>query len=320
MKTSFNINDDEPSQIPLNRLSKRSNNSVLSSRGSLKKSLVHDEEKLENDLILENKKLSESLRTNNKLLKNLQKDETSRLRLNRMRSNERQLVRDLEEDYLVNDMRLNERPLRSNQIQRSERQLVRDLEEDQLENEILRSKPTQRSERQLLRNLEEDQLTNDMLRSKKIQRSERQLLRDLEEDQLENDIRRNERQLIRDVEEDQLENDILRSNRNLIRRSERQLVDNQLPKSFKRNTQFNCMDNADMWTIKFRLPGQIMISHEFNKNEPLTTVIKQLQSDLKYQGGIVLILPTLMVVNSELSTPISQTGIQNYNTIVVTKA
>ena len=74
------------------------------------------------------------------------------------------------------------------------------------------------------------------------------------------------------------------------------------------------------WTLKFRLPGNIIVSHKFDKQEPLESIVQQIKHDLKYDQGIVLILPPSQIITCPLDTPISECGIENYKMITVTKA
>ena len=74
------------------------------------------------------------------------------------------------------------------------------------------------------------------------------------------------------------------------------------------------------WTLKFRLPGNTIISHKFNKQEPLESVLQQIKYDLKYDQGLVLILPPHQIITCPLNTPINACGIENFKTITVTKA
>ena len=74
------------------------------------------------------------------------------------------------------------------------------------------------------------------------------------------------------------------------------------------------------WTLKFRLPGNIIVSHKFDRKEPLQSIVDQIKYDLNDQTGLVLILPPSQIITCELTTPIHECGIENYKTITVTKA
>jgi hypothetical protein len=75
-----------------------------------------------------------------------------------------------------------------------------------------------------------------------------------------------------------------------------------------------------MWTLSFRLPGNILIAHKFNKSAPLSTLVQQLRYDMNYSGGLILILPPSMIIDCDLDTPIEQCRIHNMQTITVAKA
>jgi hypothetical protein len=78
--------------------------------------------------------------------------------------------------------------------------------------------------------------------------------------------------------------------------------------------------NVDTFLLRFNIPGNQIISHKFNKLEPLETVVLQLKYNLKYKGGLVLILPPSTIINCTLDTPIIQCGIMSNQTITVAKA
>jgi hypothetical protein len=80
-------------------------------------------------------------------------------------------------------------------------------------------------------------------------------------------------------------------------------------------------DNTeDTIVIKFKLPGNIMVSHKYNNQEPLKSIIDELKYDMNYNGGLVLILPPSNIIDNPLNTPISKCGICNFNTVTVTMA
>ena len=320
-QSSFNIYDDEPiQQIPINSLSRNSNNSVLASQGSL----------------LNQNRLGSPRR--------LQSSMTSQALQKSLSRRDRQLSRQLDDDFVLeNDL---QRPLLTR-----DRQLSKQLDDDfVLENDLQR--PLRRNN-QFSRSLEKDDLElknlqmSRALRSNNLLKHNNQLVKELNDDTIvENDLKLQDRQLTKNLfAPDPLNtigssrNDLrqLKSNRKLeqsLNRRDRQLTrqifDNEEENKLINDVyvphvrtlkpiQNNC-SNANIWTIKFRLPGNIMISHDIDKTLPFSTLLKQLKNDLKHQGGLVLILPALTVVNCELSDSIEQSGIQNYNTIVVTKA
>ena len=79
-------------------------------------------------------------------------------------------------------------------------------------------------------------------------------------------------------------------------------------------------DAVDVFTIRFRLPGGAALTHSFNKNEPLESVIQQLRFDTKHIGDFTLTIPPRTVINCSKETPINQCGIENRILILVTQA
>ncbi len=98
--------------------------------------------------------------------------------------------------------------------------------------------------------------------------------------------------------------------------------DRTIEQFFSRSKPSLAYDNdlVNAWTLKFRLPGNIIVSHKFDKREPLESIVKQIKHDLKYDEGLVLILPPSRIITCPLNTPISECGIENYKMITVTKA
>ena len=80
------------------------------------------------------------------------------------------------------------------------------------------------------------------------------------------------------------------------------------------------IDNLkNTYTLRFKLPGNEMITHKFHKDEPFNTVLLQIKYDMQYSGGLIFILPPSYVIDCDLNTPISECEIKNYKTILVAK-
>jgi len=69
--------------------------------------------------------------------------------------------------------------------------------------------------------------------------------------------------------------------------------------------------------LKFRLPNGVVINHTFHQEEPITSVIQQLQYDLKYAGDLTLTIPPNEIITCSSDTSISFCGIKNRNSILV---
>lgn len=77
-------------------------------------------------------------------------------------------------------------------------------------------------------------------------------------------------------------------------------------------------DVQNLYILAFKLPNGSRINHSFHRDEPLSSIIQQLQFDLKYPGHLNLTLPPNTAITCDPRTSISSCGIPNKNLIFVT--
>jgi hypothetical protein len=321
---SQRLNDLEENELlrlrNLNR-SQRLNNQLINEENELLRSQRLND--LEENELLRSRNLNRSQRLNNQLI-----DEENELlrsqRLNDLEENELlrtknlnrlQRLNNLEEDELVQSRLLNtsrrfgspRRTLKTNSLLKRDRQLSRQLQRDfDIENNLTPSTRRTLLRRDLrleekLNNLDEEELLNNL---------DDELLNNLDEE------------LVNNVDEKELDIRLIEETKKMkqnINKSE-SILKNVIQ---KRPTIGSCgvkktCGQINLWTIKFRLPGNVIVSHQFDKTKPLSVIIQQLQQDLK--NNVILISPQAQVINCEHHVPIEKTGIENYMTITVVKA
>lgn len=73
----------------------------------------------------------------------------------------------------------------------------------------------------------------------------------------------------------------------------------------------------EIYSLKFRFPNGRSITHSFNMNEPLETVIEQLRFDTKYVGNFLLKRMPNIIVDCSPSESLYDCGIVNRDLIIV---
>ena len=343
--------DYELPSIPSNRLSKREYQSVVSGPGRF---LNQTQDLLlrQNDQLTQNllSQVNQSRRLNdleeNELLRpqqlnDLEENELLRTRTNRSKRLNNQLI-DLEENELLRSQRLND--LEENKLLRTRTNRSRRLNNQLInEDELLQSRlNTSRrfgsprrtikttsllnGDNRLSRQLQRDTDTRRTLLRRDLQLEE-ELINNLDEELVNN---LNEKELLNNLDNEELLNNIdeeldlrlieeTKKMKQNINKSEL-ILKNVIQ---KRPTLGSCgvkktCGQINLWTIKFRLPGNVIVSHQFDKTKPLSVIIQQLKQDLK--NDVILISPQAQVINCEHHVPIEKTGIENYMTITVVKA
>jgi hypothetical protein len=217
---------------------------------------------------------------------------------NRLRNNK--MLQNKLSQQLQRDFELPSRSLRNRQILQDE------ILEDELEQE----------DRLLSRQLRKNSILEDEL-----EQEDRLLSRQLRRNSILEDELEQEEEILQDFIEEELDERLIEEAQKMkksIKKSDA-ILKNVIQKTPVIGTCGikTCQKN-NLWTLKFRLPGNVIVSHQFDKTKPLSTIYNQLQQDIKNEK-VILILPGAKVINCEHHIPIDQTGIENFMTITVAK-
>jgi len=77
------------------------------------------------------------------------------------------------------------------------------------------------------------------------------------------------------------------------------------------------VDIKDIFMIRFRLPTGSLVTHSFHRDEPLSSIIKQLQFDLRHPGDLTVTIPGYGVITCAPETSISTCGFNNRIAVMV---
>ena len=345
--------DDELS-IPANRLSKRENQSIASSSGSL----LNQTQNLRSRRFIEDElEEDELIRENEQLTQNLMASQSrNRLLEDELRQSRNQLIEDEEllqpPQFSLPSRRFGSplrsqnlpsrrfgNPLRSQNLssRRVSNQLQNDInfendlmQQDQMlsnrlrNNKMLQNKLSQQLQRDFelpSRSLRNRQILQDEILEDELEQEDRLLSRQLRKNSILEDELEQEEEILQDFIEEELDERLIEEAQKMkksIKKSDA-ILKNVIQKTPVIGTCGikTCQKN-NLWTLKFRLPGNVIVSHQFDKTKPLSTIYNQLQQDIKNEK-VILILPGAKVINCEHHIPIDQTGIENFMTITVAK-